>query len=313
VVPVGGLSRQQAEQQIYQLMSEYHEDIQWDDELGTVKINGSSNIPHSKDFWFPSSAEGTPEVSIESPSGNDLNEDQILNWFLKNLMKASRIPGSRFDKESGGGNIYSDASEITRDEMKFHNFIKRIRTVFREIMVKPLRIQMMRDFPELITDHNFINNLNIEFNSNELFEEWKYLGNLEKRANIASTLSSNLMEPGGENSYYSIEWLVRNIMKMNDEQIDENAKYKMKENAILAKIQKMEEGGNDEENDMPTGPGAQYFGGDTESESGGASSSGGSSSGGGSQAQAPAAEEPAAPEATSQAQTPAQTPPAAQA
>jgi hypothetical protein len=256
VIPVGGLSRQQAEQQIYQLMSEYHEEVTWDDNLGTISINGSSHIPHSKDIWLPSSAEGQPDVTIETPQGNDLNEDQILNWFMNNLKRASKIPYSRFEKESGGGNIYSDASEMTRDEMKFHNFIKRIRTLFREIMVKPLRIQMMRDFPELIENPTFLSVLNITFNSNELFEEWKYLNNLEKRSNIASSLSSNLQaNPDG---VLASEWIIRNIMKFTDDDIAENNKYKLKEKGQLGEGEEGEEDGKG--GGKSFGPGAPFFG-----------------------------------------------------
>jgi hypothetical protein len=282
VIPVGGLSRQQAEQQIYQLMSEYHEEVTWDDNLGIMSINGSSVMPHSKDFWFPSSADGQPDVSIETPQGNDLNEDQILTWFMNNLKRASRMPFSRFEKEQGGGNIYNDAAELTRDEMKFHNFIRRIRTVFREIMVKPLKIQMMRDFPELLEDHNFIKELNIEFNANELFEEWKYLGNLEKRATIASTLTTNLQNAEGE-SYLATEWIVRNIMKFNDADIAENAKYKLKEKGALAGEPTGEEGSMGEGGGgggMPSGPGADFFGGGGEGGEGGGAEFGGETPGG---------------------------------
>jgi hypothetical protein len=261
IVPVGGLSRQQAEQQIYQLMSEYHEDVQWDDNLGTVTINGSSNIPHSKDFWFPSSGEGTPDITIESPTGNDLNEDLMLGHFFTILKRASRIPFTRFDKENGGGNIYNDASEMTRDEIKYHNFIRRIRTIFKELILKPVKIQTMRDFPEMIEDTRFINALNINFNSNELFEEWKYLNNLEKRSTIASTLSSNIVDPEG-NPYYATEWIVRNIMKMSDEDIAENLKYKLKERgAMQAEGGEGGDMGGDMGGGAPSGPGGDYFGG----------------------------------------------------
>ena len=228
-------------------------------------------MPHSKDFWFPSSSEGQPDVSIETPQGNDLNEDQILTWFMNILKRASRMPFSRFEKEQGGGTIYSDAAELTRDEMKFHNFIRRIRTVYREIMVKPLKIQMMRDFPELIDDHNFIKELNVTFNANELFEEWKYLGNLEKRATIASTLTSNLQNAEGE-SYLATEWIIRNIMKFTDKDIAENAKYKLKEKGSLAGEPTGEEGGMGEGGGggMPSGPGADFFNGGEEGSGGGA-------------------------------------------
>ena len=260
IIPIGGLSRTQAEQQINQLMSEYHEDVQWEDQLGTVKINGSSNIPHSKDFWFPSSGEGgTPEMTIESPQGNDLNEDQMLIWFHNNLKRESKIPFSRFDQDSGGGTLFGDSSEVTRDEQKFHNYIRRIRTVFQEIIVKPLKIQMMRDFPELISDNNFIANLSIEFNANELFEEWNYLKNLEKRSSIASSMLTNIQNAEGE-PYLASEWVIRKIMRFTDADIQENMKYKIKEKGSMS-IEEIE-GGEGGESDFggATGPGEDYFG-----------------------------------------------------
>ena len=226
IIPTNGLTRQQAEQQIYELMSEYHEDVQWDDTMGTVTINGSTNIPHSKDFWFPNSDLGSPDIEIMQSQGTDLNEDTMLNWFYKNLKRASKLPFSRFDEESGGGNIYNDSSEITRDEIKYGNFIKRLRTVFKELIVKPIKIQMILDFPELKDDNLFHTNLQVIFNSNELFEEWKYLNNLAKRAEIASTLSSNLMD-ADEKPYLHVEWIIRKIMKFSDADIAENNKYKL--------------------------------------------------------------------------------------
>ncbi len=226
IIPTNGLTRQQAEQQIYELMSEYHEDVQWDDTMGTVTINGSTNIPHSKDFWFPNSDLGTPTVEIMQSQGTDLNEDTMLQWFYKNLKRASKLPFSRFDEDSGGGNIYNDSSEITRDEIKFGNYIKRLRTIFKEIIVKPMKIQMIMDFPELKDDNLFHASMQVNFNTNELFEEWKYLNNLSKRAEIASTLSSNLQD-AEQKPYLHIEWIIRKIMKFTDADIDENTKYKL--------------------------------------------------------------------------------------
>ena len=226
VIPTNGLTRVQAEQQIYQLMSEYHEDVQWDDRMGTVSINGSSNIPHSKDYWFPSAEGNNPDVEVISPGGNDLNEDSVLTWFSNNLKKSSRLPFSRFDLDSGGGSMYgADSSDITRDEIKFKNFIGRIRTIFKEILVKPLKIQMILDFPELENDNMFLSSMRLEFNSDELFEEWKRLNNLAKRAEIVSTLTSNFTD-AENNSYFHPEWLARNVMKLTEKEIEENNKYK---------------------------------------------------------------------------------------
>lgn len=226
VIPVNGLTRQQAEQQIAQLMSEYHEDIEWDDRTGIPYINGSTKIPHSKDYWFPTSELGTPEMTIEQPQQAELNEDIVLQWFYKALKRASKMPFSRLDEDQGGGNFYDDTASITMDEIRFKNFVNRLRTLFKEILIKPLKIQMVLDFPELSQDRIFESYLKLKFNSNDLFEEWKYLNNLAKRAEIASTLSANLQDADGK-PYLSIEWIVRNIMKFTDKDIESNNKFKL--------------------------------------------------------------------------------------
>jgi hypothetical protein len=226
IIPVNGLTRQQGEQQVIQLMSEYHEDIEWDDRTGIPYINGSTKIPHSKDYWFPTSDLGTPEMEIMQPQQAELNEDITLQWFYKEFKRASKMPFSRLDEDQGGGNFYDDTAAITMDEIRFKNFINRLRTLYKEIVVKPLKIQMVLDFPELENDKIFESFIKIKFNSNDLFEEWKYLNNLSKRAEIASTLSANLQTEEGK-PYLSIEWIVRNIMKFTDKNIEENNKYKM--------------------------------------------------------------------------------------
>lgn len=49
-IPVGGLSREEAEKQIMELMKEYHEDVQWDD---SIKIKIDPNKNYDQDIWYP--------------------------------------------------------------------------------------------------------------------------------------------------------------------------------------------------------------------------------------------------------------------
>ena len=53
IIPVKGLSRQRAEEQIGQLIQDYSEEVEWDDTLGTLSINGSKHLPYNKQIWFP--------------------------------------------------------------------------------------------------------------------------------------------------------------------------------------------------------------------------------------------------------------------
>lgn len=225
-IPTKGLSRQRAEEQIGQLIHDYSEEVEWDDTLGTVTLNGSKHLPLNKQIWFPDGDAGTPNMELVAPQGANLNENDMLTWFYNILKRASKMPFSRFERENGGGNVFSDAAEMTRDEVKFSNFINRLRTNFKELIVKPLKIQMLLEFPELKEDDVFINQVDILFNSNQLFEEWKKISNLQKRADALSSLTQIM---NGEQPYFHIEYLMDHVFKLTPEEKEENAKYWLKE------------------------------------------------------------------------------------
>jgi len=230
VIPIKGLGRQRAEEQIGQLIQDYSEEVEWDDSLGTLRINGQKHLSYNKQYWFPEGDGGVPNMEIMNTGvGHNLNEDDILKWFFNILKRASKIPMQRFADENGGGNVFSDAAEITRDEAKFGNFIMRLRSNFKEILVKPLKLQMLVEFPELKDDERFMNEVDIQFISNQLFEEWKKLGNLSKKAEILSTLTG-IQKADGQ-PYFHIEYLIDHVLKLTPEEKEENKKYWMKDGA----------------------------------------------------------------------------------
>jgi hypothetical protein len=155
----------------------------------------------------------------------------MLTWFYNALKRASKIPFQRFDKENGGGNLFSDASEMTRDEIKFYNFVNRLRANFKELIVKPLKLQMLIEFPELKDDEVIMNQMDITFNSNQVFEEWKKLGNLAKKAEIFGTLVGIM---NGEKPYFHVDYLIDNVFKLTQEEIAENQRYWAKDAASVA-------------------------------------------------------------------------------
>ena len=229
-IPIKGLPRQRAEEQIGQLISDYAEEVEWDDTLGTLSINGSKHLPYNKQIWFPEGEAGTPNMELVAPEGHNLNENDMLTWFYNVLKRASKIPFSRFDKENGGGVVFGDASEMTRDEVKFNNFISRLRSNFKELVVKPLKLQMCMEFPELKDDEIFLNQVDISFNSNQLFEEWKKLANMEKRSSILSSLLGIQSEEG--KPYFHIEYLIDKVMKLTPEEKEENKAYWLKSKGL---------------------------------------------------------------------------------
>lgn len=227
-IPIKGLSRQKAEEQIGQLIQDYSEEIEFDDTLGTISINGAKHIPYNKQVWFPDGDAGTPNMELVAPQGHDINEDGMLKWFHMALKRASKIPINRFEAEGGGGTFVADQAGMTNDEVKFHNFIGRLRANFKEIIVKPLKLQMLVEFPELREDDIVMNEIDIDFNSNQIFEEWKKINNLAKRAEAIGTLTGIM---NGEKPYFHIEWIMDHVFKLTPEEKAENQKYWAKDAA----------------------------------------------------------------------------------
>jgi hypothetical protein len=225
-IPIKGLSRQRAEEQIGQLIHDYSEEVEWDDTLGTLTLNGNKHLPYNKQIWFPEGDAGTPNMELVSPQGHDLNEESMLKWFHHALKRASKIPIQRFEAESGGGTFIADQAGLTNDEVKFHNFISRLRANFKELIVKPLKLQMLIEFPELKDDDIIMNQMDIVFYSNQIFEEWKKINNLAKRAEAITTLTGIM---NGEKPYFHIEWIMDNVFKLTPEEKADNQKYWAKE------------------------------------------------------------------------------------
>ena len=77
-------------------------------------------------------------------------------------------------------------------------------------------------------DEIFLNQVDIIFVSNQLFEEWKQLGNLEKRSGILSTLLG--IQTADGKPYFHIDYLIDKIMKLSQEEKEENKEILQFEN-----------------------------------------------------------------------------------
>jgi len=223
VIPVKDLPRQRAEESVGKMIANYSEEVSWDDTMGVPEINGSKHIPYNKQLWFPEGESGTPQFELISPDGHNLNENDMLTWFYNALKRASNIPFSRFDKDNGGGDIYDNSSGMTNDEVKFGNFVGRLRTSFKEVVIKPMKLQMLREFPEYKEDAKLLNSIDVEFNSNDLFEEWKRINNLNKRVETVQKLADAIEIDG--RPYFHPEYIVDKYLKLTEEEKQENEAY----------------------------------------------------------------------------------------
>lgn len=224
IIPTHGLPPHLAEQEILDLISDYKDMVSFDDTTGLTYIDGQKDLPYSKEYWLPNNGEGTPEIDIIDPAGHDLNENSMLIYFKNALKDASKFPLSRLDNTIGGGNIYSIGQELTHDDYNFQQYISRLRTLFKQILLKPILLQFLLEFPEYEQDYKMLNDIDIEFFGHSELIKAKKLANLQAKATIASDLQNNLKR---EEDKPMIHWkmIAKYIMEFDDEFMEENERY----------------------------------------------------------------------------------------
>lgn len=153
-VPVGTRSPQKAKETLGELMSMYKEDIKLNTDSGELSINGRPNLQFYKNYLFPVQGGESPKVETINSAGPNLNIIDAVVYFFNKLKADSKIPFNRFAARSGGtvGTYKIGAESAERDEIRYNKFINRIRSVYQEILLKPLWIQMTLDYPELTND-----------------------------------------------------------------------------------------------------------------------------------------------------------------
>lgn len=232
-IPTVGMSRQAAEQQIARMIMDIKDEVTFDASSGLPIMNGLPHIQYNKDIFLSEGESGKPTVELLKFEGHNLNENDMLTWFYNALKRASKIPFNRFDKTNGGGSIFGEAHDISRDEMAFHFFIQRLRNIFKEVLIKPWRNQMCLDFPEMLEDDLFMDSVNFRFNGVNQYHETKRMVNITKSMELVNSLKSLTIKKKNpqtgemeEIPYFSTEFLLRKYAKFNDEDLKENERYR---------------------------------------------------------------------------------------
>jgi hypothetical protein len=211
IIPVGGKSKTRAKQSLAQLMNSYREVVDFNYESGEIQTNGKPMMPFNKEYWLPSKDGESPEISTIGGDGPDLGDTESLKYFSDKLKMASKIPFSRFDKE--GGNTYEmDASGMMRDEIKFSKFINRLRSMWQEILVKPVYLQMCLNHPELKNDVAFKAGLGLKFVKDNVFEEMKEMELQTRRVDFIGNMKTQLSVMDAEMNeipYFDLGFLIK--------------------------------------------------------------------------------------------------------
>ncbi|AFF28145.1 gp147 [Sphingomonas phage PAU] len=249
VIPTHGKSRQRAAEVLAAAMQRYRDHVEFSDEDGTVKVNGSANIPANKEYWLADTSSGKPEVSTVGGDGYDLSSADT-SWSKRNLLELSKVPLDRFDPSSSESwNL--DPTSSRRQELKFAKFVQTLRTSMSEIMLKPLIIQICLDRPNLTNNYELLDAITIDFLSENIFTQKIEMEIMKERTEFIGEMMDKLKRvdaDGNEKPFFSLKFLMDKYMMLTPEELEQNAKalkeeekemeeFSRKQNTISAEME----------------------------------------------------------------------------
>jgi len=221
-VDTGNLPKAKAEEYLNSLMTRYRNKLVYDGNTGELK-DSRKHMTMLDDFWLPRREGGRGTEVSTLPGGSNLGEIDDIKYFQRKVYQSLNVPVSRLEQEQA----YSigRATEITREEIKFQKFITRLRMRFSKLFTGILRQQLI--LKGIITEvdwvDKFSNRIKIDYYKDNHYTELKDAEVLRERL----SLMDQSVQYVGE--YFSKEWLMKNIMRFDDEESAKMYKQMKKE------------------------------------------------------------------------------------
>ena len=210
-IDVGNLPKGKAEQYLRDVMIKYKNKIVYDAQSGEIR-DERKHMSMLEDFWLPRREGGKGTEITTLPAGQNLGELADVIYFRQKLLNSLNVPISRLEPQQGGMIGVGKTTEVTRDEVKFTQFIDRLRNKFSQIFDKALGTQLVlkgictkeewNEFKEFIY-YDFVKDNN--------FSEMRDAELLRERVSLLSVVDPYV------GRYYSAEWVRRNVLQMSDE------------------------------------------------------------------------------------------------
>lgn len=227
-IPVENNSNR-GKQTLAETMHSYREIIDFNNESGELMVNGRPMMPFNKEYWFPSVNGESPQMQTLGGDGPDLSDTEAMNYFKQKLWQASKVPFTRFDNMQGRGSYALNTESMMREEVKFAHFIERLRSIYKELLVKPIYIQICLNHKEFATDIKFRNSLTLNFISDNVFTEMREIEVIQKKSDFIGSIMQTFVtqdSEGNDTPYFDIDFLVQRFSGLTQEDIDMNARIK---------------------------------------------------------------------------------------
>ena len=212
-IDVGNLPKLKAEQYVTDIMNKFRNKIVYDATTGETR-DDRRHLSMMEDFWMPRREGGKGTEITTLPGGQNLGEIQDIEYFQGKLYHALNVPISRLQPQQGFS--IGRSQEISRDEVKFNKFIVRLRKKFSVLFSNALRVQLIAKGVIRADEWDEIRPfLKYDYLEDNHFSELKDSEILMQRIQSLQALDPYV------GKYYSQTWVRKNILRLDEEEIEQ--------------------------------------------------------------------------------------------
>jgi hypothetical protein len=212
-IDVGNLPKGKAEEYLRNIMTKYRNKIVYDASTGEVK-DDRKHQAMMEDFWLPRREGGRGTEITTLPGGENLGQIDDIVYFQKKLYKSLNVPVNRLEQEAQFS--LGRSSEITRDELKFTKFVNRLRKKFSWLFIDMLKTQLI--LKGIVTEDEWKEmqqDITVDYLQDTHFSELKEAELLRERLGTLREIDDYT------GKYFSKEWIRKNVLFMDDKDIEE--------------------------------------------------------------------------------------------
>ena len=212
-IDVGNLPKAKAEQYLADTMNKYRNKLVYNADTGEIK-DDRRHMSMLEDFWLPRREGGRGTEITTLPGGQNLAEIEDIEYFKKKLYRSLNVPSSRLEADNGFN--MGRASEISRDELKFNKFTKRLQTKFARCFTDILRTQLV--LKNIVSGEEFDafkDFIYYDFATDNHFTELKEGEIMRERLDLLGQMSEYV------GKYYSDEYIRKNVLRQTEVDIEE--------------------------------------------------------------------------------------------
>ncbi len=228
-VDVGNLPKLKAEQYVNDIMNKFRNKIVYDATTGETR-DDRRHLSMMEDFWMPRREGGKGTEISTLPGGQNLGAIEDIEYFQNKLYHSLNVPVSRMQQSEGFS--IGRSNEITRDEVKFNKFIVRLRKKFAVLFLEALKVQLVAKNIINISDWEELRQgMRFDFLEDNHYAELKDAELLTQRVTLLQQIEPFI------GRFYSDEWIKRNLLRMNDDEIqlmDKQIKDSLQTNITFA-------------------------------------------------------------------------------